>query len=168
MEELLQKKREKELAETKPTFLTKKEREKLAMERLKEKRREEGGRGDGGTVATAHHASSSRFARATSARDVAERQYQRDKSAQSERERQEQLEQFRKQYAGVRDETEKMKKMKQKAERAKYKFQFDWSKEDDASPRRKSFVRRQARREVVVRERDDRWSRREDANGAKS
>ena len=133
VEELLQKKREKELAETKPTFLTKKEREKLAMERLKEKRREEGGRGDGGTVATAHHASSSRFARATSARDVAERQYQRDKSAQSERERQEQLEQFRKQYAGVRDETEKMKKMKQKAERAKYKFQFDWSKEDDTS-----------------------------------
>ncbi|CAL6283218.1 unnamed protein product [Bathycoccus prasinos] len=134
VEELLQKKREKELAETKPTFLTKKEREKLAMERLKEKRREEGGGGDGGTVATAHHhASSSRFARATSARDVAERQYQRDKSEQSERERQEQLEQFRKQYAGVRDETEKMKKMKQKAERAKYKFQFDWSKEDDTS-----------------------------------
>ena len=60
----------------------------------------------------AHHASSSRFARATSARDVAERQYQRDKSVQSERERQDQLEQFRKQYAGVRDETEKMKKMK--------------------------------------------------------
>ena len=135
VEELLQKKREKELAETKPTFLTKKEREKLAMERLKEKRREEGGGGDGGTVATAHHhaSSSSRFARATSARDVAERQYQRDKSVQSERERQEQLEQFRKQYAGVRDETEKMKKMKQKAERAKYKFQFDWSKEDDTS-----------------------------------
>jgi ATP-dependent RNA helicase DDX23/PRP28 len=135
VEELLQKKREKELAETKPTFLTKKEREKLAMERLKEKRREEGGGGDGGTVATAHHhaSSSSRFARATSARDVAERQYQRDKSEQSERERQEQLEQFRKQYAGVRDETEKMKKMKQKAERAKYKFQFDWSKEDDTS-----------------------------------
>ena len=65
--------------------------------------------------------------------DVAERQYHRDEKEQSERQRQEQLEQFRKQYAGLRDETEKTKKMKQKAERAKYRFQFDWSKEDDTS-----------------------------------
>ena len=137
VEELLQKKREKELAETKPTFLTKKEREKMALERLKEKRERErgggGGGGDDGATAKAPASSSSRFARATSARDVAERQYHRDEREQSERERQEQLEQFRKQYAGMRDETEKMKKMKQKAERTKHKFQFDWSKDDDTS-----------------------------------
>ena len=36
-----------------------------------------------------------------------ERQYHRDEKEQSERQRQEQLEQFRKQYAGLRDETEK-------------------------------------------------------------
>jgi ATP-dependent RNA helicase DDX23/PRP28 len=135
VEELLQKKREKELAETKPTFLTKKEREKMALERLKEKRERERGGGGGGATAKAPalSSSSSRFARATSARDVAERQYHRDEREQSERERQEQLEQFRKQYAGMRDETEKMKKMKQKAERTKHKFQFDWSKDDDTS-----------------------------------
>jgi ATP-dependent RNA helicase DDX23/PRP28 len=133
VEELLQKKREKELAETKPTFLTKKEREKMALERLKEKRERERGGGDDGATAKAPASSSSRFARATSARDVAERQYHRDEREQSERERQEQLEQFRKQYAGMRDETEKMKKMKQKAERTKHKFQFDWSKDDDTS-----------------------------------
>ena len=136
VEELLQKKREKELAETKPTFLTKKERERMALERLKEKReRERGGGGDDddATARAPVASSSSRFARATSARDVAERQFHRDEREQSERERQEQLEQFRKQYAGMRDETEKMKKMKQKAERTKHKFQFDWSKDDDTS-----------------------------------
>ena len=59
----------------------------------------------------------------------------------------------------------KTKKMKQKAERAKYRFQFDY-KEDDTA--RRNFVRRQARREIVVRERNHSRSRREDANGAES
>ena len=134
VEELLQKKREKEIAETKPTFLTKKERERMALERLKDKRENEKRGGDIGVRAAAAAApASSRFAQSTSRADVAERQYHRDEKEQSERQRQEQLEQFRKQYAGLRDETEKTKKMKQKAERAKYRFQFDWSKEDDTS-----------------------------------
>ena len=102
------------------------------MERLKEKRREEGGRGDGVRAAAAAPV-------VVEIRTIdipggcrGETVPARQKRAIRKR-KTEQLEQFRKQYAGLRDETEKMKKMKQKAERAKYKFQFDWSKEDDTS-----------------------------------
>ena len=106
-------------------ILTKKERERMALERLKDKRENEKRGGDIGVRAAAAAApASSRFDnRRPGGRR--ERQYHRDEKEQSERQRQEQLEQFRKQYAGLRDETEKTKKMKQKAERAKYRFQFD-------------------------------------------
>ena len=145
-EDVLRKRKLERLEAEKPKFLSKKEREKVAMERLREQRKNalrdvrstgQAAGNDGLKNNDDRNNDSSnvrsRYQNVMNRDDVVERDTRYRNHQNVSNDSVEQLEMFRKQYAGVRDETEKQRKLKRKQEQSKYKFQFDWSKDDDTS-----------------------------------